>query len=348
MSTSSAPRTLIWGAGAIGGTLGAYLARAGREVTLVDTVAAHVEAIAREGLRITGPIDTFTVRVPAFTPETLRGTWDEIILATKAHHTEAAVRALAPHLSANGYVVSAQNGLNELAIADVVGASRTVGAFVNFGADYLEPGVVHYGGRGAVVVGEIDGRVTPRATAIRDSWQAFDTRAIVTPNIWGYLWGKEAYGAMLFATALTNESIADALAMPAYRPAYIALAREMLAVAAARSVVPEAFDGFDPLAYSPSAPAGAAEASLDALVAHNRKSAKSHSGIWRDLAIRKRPTEVDAQLGIVVRLAAEAGVPVPLTTRLVALIHDIERGERPQALDTLDTLAAALTTTTPS
>jgi 2-dehydropantoate 2-reductase len=348
VSASSAPRTLIWGAGAIGGTLGAYLTRAGRDVTLVDTVAEHVEAIARDGLRITGPIDTFTVRMAAFTPETLRGTWDEIILATKAHHTEAAVRALVPHLSAEGYVVSAQNGLNELAIAAVVGASRTVGAFVNFGADYLEPGVVHYGGRGAVVVGEIDGRITPRATAVRDSWLAFDARAIVTPNIWGYLWGKEAYGAMLFATALTNESIADALAMPTYRPVYIALARELLAVAAARSVVPEAFDGFDPLAYSPSVPAGAAEASLDALVSHNRKSAKSHSGIWRDLAIRKRPTEVDAQLGIVVALAAEAGVPVPLTARLVALIHDIERGERPQALETLDTLAAALTGTTPS
>jgi 2-dehydropantoate 2-reductase len=348
VSASSAPRTLIWGAGAIGGTLGAYLTRAGRDVTLVDTVAEHVEAIAQEGLRITGPIDTFTVRVPAFTPASLSGTWDEIILATKAHHTEAAVRTLVPHLSAEGYVVSAQNGLNELAIASVVGTSRTVGAFVNFGADYLEPGVVHYGGRGAVVVGEIDGRVTPRATAIRDSWQVFDARAIVTPNIWGYLWGKEAYGAMLFATALTNESIADALAMPTYRAVYIALAREMLAVAAARSVVPEAFDGFDPLAYSPSVPAGAAEASLDALVSHNRKSAKSHSGIWRDLAIRKRPTEVDAQLGIVVALAAEAGVPVPLTARLVALIHDIERGERPQALEALDTMAAALTGTTPS
>jgi 2-dehydropantoate 2-reductase len=120
VSASPAPRTLIWGAGAIGGTLGAYLARAGRDVTLVDTVAEHVEAIARQGLRITGPINTFTVRLPGFTPATVRGIWDEIILATKAHHTEAAVRALAPHLSAEGYVVSAQNGLNELAIAGIL------------------------------------------------------------------------------------------------------------------------------------------------------------------------------------------------------------------------------------
>jgi 2-dehydropantoate 2-reductase len=338
-------RSLIWGAGAIGGTLGAYLARAGRRVTMVDTVVEHVDAITRGGLRVTGPIDEFTVRVPAFTPQTLSGTWDEIILATKAHHTASAVRALLPHLTAGGYttggyVVSAQNGLNELAIAEVVGAARTVGAFVNFGADYLEPGVIHYGGHGAVVVGEIDGRITPRVTAIRDAWRQLDPRAIVTPNIWGYLWGKEAYGAMLFATALTNESIADALATPAYRHLYIALAREILAVAEARAVRPEAFDGFDPAAYLASAPAGAAERSLDALVAHNRRSAKSHSGIWRDLAVRKRPTEVDAQLGIVVTLGAEAGVPTPLTARLVALIHEIERGTRPQSLDTLDVLAA--------
>jgi len=145
---------------------------------------------------------------------------------------------------------------------------------------------------------------------------------------------------MLFATALTNESIADALAMPAYRRLYVALAREILAVAAARAVRPEAFDGFDPAAYLPTAPAGAAERSLDALVAHNRRSAKSHSGIWRDLAVRKRPTEVDAQLGIVVALGAEAGVPTPLTARLVALIHEIERGARPLSLDTLDELAS--------
>jgi 2-dehydropantoate 2-reductase len=244
-------RFLVWGAGAIGGTLGAYLARAEHDITFVDVVDDHVDEIARSGLRITGPIDAFTVRAPAVTPATLSGQWDTIILATKAHHTEAATRALLPHLTDTGCVISAQNGLNELAIARLAGPERTVGSFVNFGADYLEPGVIHYGGRGAVVVGEIDGRITPRVTAIRDAWREFDDRAIVTPNVWGYLWGKEAYGAMLFATALTNDSIADALAEPAYRDVYVGLAREMLAVASARGVTPEPFDGFDPASYLP-------------------------------------------------------------------------------------------------
>jgi 2-dehydropantoate 2-reductase len=178
--------------------------------------------------------------------------------------------------------------------------------------------------------------------AIRDAWKDFDDRATATPNIWGYLWGKEAYGAMLFATALTNESIADALAMLRYRDVYVALAREILAVAAARGIAPEAFDGFDPSAYLPSAAPGSAARSLDALVAHNRRSAKTHSGIWRDLAVRKRRTEVDAQLGIVATLGAECGVPTPLTSRLVELIHDLENGARMQSLDSLDALAATL------
>ncbi len=337
-------RFLVWGAGAIGGTLGAYLARGGHDVTLVDTVPEHVATINRSGLTISGPVAAFATSLPAFTPDTLCGAWDTIILATKAHHTEAAARALRPHLTPTGCVVSAQNGLNELAIAAVVGEAHTVGAFVNFGADYLEPGAILYGGRGTVMVGEAfgDGGISPRVTAIRDAWRDFDDRAAATPNIWGYLWAKEAYGAMLFATALTNDSIADGLARPEYRELYTALAREILAAALARGVHPEAFDGFDPAAYLPDAPAGAAERSLDQLVAHNRKSAKTHSGIWRDLAVRKRPTEVDAQLGIVAALGAVAGVPTPLTSAVVQLIHEIERGQRTQGLEALDALAGVM------
>jgi 2-dehydropantoate 2-reductase len=333
-------RCLIWGAGAIGGTLGAFLAHAGHDVTLVDAVDEHVAAINRAGLRITGPIAEFTAQMPAFTPANVAGEWDTIVLATKAHHTEVATNSLRRHLSAAGCVVSAQNGLNELTIASIVGGARTIGAFVNFGADYVAPGSIHYGGRGAVVVGEIDGRITPRVNAIRDMWRDFDDRSIVTSNIFGYLWSKEAYGAMLFATALTNESIADALAMPAYRDVYVALAREILAVAVARGITLETFDGFDASAYLPHAAQGAAQRSLDDLVAFNRRSAKTHSGIWRDLAVRKRRTEVDSQLGIVTTLGQEVGIATPLTSRLVELIHDIEDGVRSQSLAVLDLLAA--------
>jgi 2-dehydropantoate 2-reductase len=329
---------LVWGAGAIGGTLGAHLVRAGEDVTLVDRDRDHVAAMQAKGLTITGPLAAFTVPVKAVLANELQGRFGRVFLSVKAQDTAEAARALKPHLADDGYVVSAQNGLNELVIAGIVGDKRTIGCFVNFGADYIEPGVVHFAGRGAVVVGEIDGALTARVEALHRLLQAFEDRAVLTPNIWGYLWGKLAYGAMLFATALTDASIADCLASARHRPIFIALAREPLAVAAARNVVPEAFDGFDPTAFRPGGSEAAAIDSLDKLVAFNRRSAKTHSGIWRDLAVRKRRTEGEAQLGPIVTLGREHGVPTPLNRRVLELIQDIEEGRRSQDWALLDML----------
>jgi 2-dehydropantoate 2-reductase len=333
---------LIWGAGAIGGTIGAHLARAGHDITFVDRAQDHVATINAAGLRIEGPLAEFSVRIPAFTPDALAGEFEHVMLAVKAQDTEAATRALAPHLHADGYVVSAQNGLNELVIKRTVGDARTIGCFVNFGADYLEPGVIQYAGRGAVVVGEIDGSITTRLKDLHRALSDFDDRAIVTANIWGFLWGKLAYGAQLFATALTNDSIADALADPRYRDVYVEIAREVLRVAQARGITPEGFNGFDPRAFAPNGDRVKSERSLDEMVAFNRKSAKTHSGIWRDIAVRKRRTETDAQLGPIVTLGADAGMPTPLVTRLIELMHEVEDGRRPQSHETLDLLKSAL------
>jgi len=327
MGVSEAP-LLIWGAGAMGGTIGGVLAREGRRVRFVDQVREHVQAMNERGLRITGPVAEFQVAAEATHPEELQGIFSTVFLCVKAHHTGAALAQLRPHLSDTGAVVSIQNGLCELEIAEALGPERTVGAFVNFGADYLEPGVIHWGGRGAVVLGELDGRTCRRVETIHEALRLFEPDALLTANIFGYLWGKLAYAALLFATALTEASIADVLAERKYRAVLIALAREVVAVAEARGQALESFDGFEPEAFRSAAPAERAERSLDDLVTFNRRSAKTHSGIWRDLVVRKRATEVDAQLGPVVSFGRELGVETPLTERLIRQIHEIERGER--------------------
>lgn len=339
-------KVLVWGAGAIGGTLGAAFLRAGHEVAFVDNAAAHVDAINRTGLRIEGPIFQDVVQAPAFLPEALEGQHDLIFLCVKALHTEQAARALAPHLAADGVVVSAQNGLNEIVLSRILGADRVIGCFVNFGADYLEPGVVHYSGHGAAVIGELDGRETERIRALHRLMQDFDPKAKLTANIWGYLWGKMIYGALLFGTALTNDSIADVLADPAARGVLTRLGQEVGAVAAAQKVQTQGFDGFDPAAFAPDAPKALIDRSFADMVAHNRRSAKSHSGIWRDLAIRKRQTEVLAQLGPIVEAGRAAGVPVPLTARLIRLVQDIEAGQR--GLDSANLAVLASTTGEPA
>lgn len=331
---------VVWGAGAMGGTIGACVARAGRDVIFVDTVAPHVGAIRERGMHVTGPVTEFTIPAPAFTVAELPGRYPLILLCVKAHHTESAMAGLLPHLADDGTVVSVQNGLNETTIARLAGETRTFGCFVNFGADYIEPGVIHWGGRGTVVVGEIDGRETPRAHSIHEIFRAFDDRAILSGNVSGYLWSKLAYASQLFGTALSDDGIANALARPGHRAVYTELAREVARVALARGIRLEPFDGFDPAAFAPDASPELVTRSLDDMVAHNRRSAKTHSGIWRDLAVRKRRTEVDAQLGPVVAYAHELGLPTPLNERLIAMIHEIEDGARAQAATNLDELAA--------
>jgi 2-dehydropantoate 2-reductase len=332
---------LIWGAGAIGGAIGAAWARAGVPVTLVDVVGEHVTACRTRGLAITGPVEQYRQVVPALTPAEVSGQWPIIVLAVKAQATEPALDQLAPHLASDGYVLSAQNGLNEIRIAKQVGPQRTMGCFVNFGADWHGPGEVLYGNRGAVVVGEIDGRVTPRVEDMHRLLKIFEPDAVLTDNIWGYLWGKLAYGAMLFGTALTDDSMSANFADPGRMPAWLTLGREVMAVAAARGVTPIGFGAFDPAAFLP----GGREADQRRVIAwlaeYTSHGAKTHSGIWRDLAVRKRRTEVDAQIGIIGALGREAGVATPALDALVALIHDIEDGRRPLARETLGILIAS-------
>ena len=217
-------RYVVVGGGAIGGTVAAGLVRDGHDVLVCDTDPEHVAAINRDGLTIEGPVEEYTVQVPAVAPDELPAELDHVLFAVKAHHTRDAMRTIAPRLAPNGYVVSLQNGMNEPEIVAAVGENRVVGAFVNFGADVVGPGRILRGNRATFRIGELDGadseRVRRLAADIAD--------AEVTTNVSGYLWAKEAYGAMLFATAVSDLSIADALADPAYRPLYLALAREVL------------------------------------------------------------------------------------------------------------------------
>ncbi len=330
---------LIWGAGAIGGSVGAWLKRAGHDVTFVDVVPEHVAAIRTDGLRMTGPVEEFTVQVPAVVPDEVEGVWQRIFLAVKAHHTEAATRALTPHLAQNGFVLSLQNGLNELVIERIIGRDRTIGAFINFGADWIAPGEILFGGRGAVVLGELDGSITPRLEALHAVMRDFEPDAITTGDIWSYLWGKLGYGAMLFAQGLGQLGIADCLARPELLGLWRRLGEEAIAVAQAEGVQPRGFNGYDVEAFKPGASEDAARASVAAMVAFNATSAKTHSGIWRDLAVRKRRTEVDVQIAPIAEIGARHGIECRVTRKLVDMIHDVEEGRRQMVDDNLLELA---------
>jgi 2-dehydropantoate 2-reductase len=320
-------RYTVFGAGAIGGTVGAHMVRGGESVLFVDKDVDHVRAMQANGLTIRGFSETFTVPVEATTPDALPDTLETVLLSVKAPATEDAVLSFRDRLAPDGCVVSLQNGLNELVIARQVGEQRTIGAFVNFSADYLEPGLIHFAGRGTFVIGELDGSITPRLHELQRALGHWGNVQL-TDNIWGYLWGKQAYGAMLFATALTNDSMADAIDQ--HRQVTVALAREVLSVAAALGVTPLGFDGFEPQAIASNDPS-VVNASLDQLIAIRHTDEKTHSGVWRDMAVRKRRTEVDAHFLPIVERAEQFSpdIEVPLLRRMIAMIHEVEDGRRP-------------------
>jgi 2-dehydropantoate 2-reductase len=308
-------KLFVIGAGAIGGTLGARMFRDGHDVTLVDADEAHVAAIQRDGLRIEGPVEEFVVRVPAILPDELPDTVERAVVAVKSLHTASAAALLRDRLAPDGYVLTVQNGLTADVLVEAVGRDRVLASFVNIGADLMGPGVVLQGNVATFRVGELAGGVvTPR---VRELAEALPY-AEATGNVLGYLWGKEVYGAMMWAGAVSDLSIAETLERPEYRELMTAISEEVLAQA---PVAVEGFDGFEP---------DDLPGSFDRLAAFNRRSAKTHSGIYRDLVVRKRKTEVDE---------VHKDIQGPVFDRVVQMIHDIEEGRRTCEVANLDELA---------
>lgn len=328
-------RVVIWGAGAIGGVLGAWLARSGQDVLLVDRDREHVRAIQSDGLTITGTRGTFQVRVPAALPEEVEGPLELVLLAVKCHHTGQAIEQIETRLARGGAVVSMQNGLNEELIAARIGAGRTVGCFVHFSADWQAPGRVEHGGEHPIYVGELDGRDSDRVRSVAGLLGHFG-ETVVTANIWGYLWSKLCYASLLFATALVDAPIYEVVRRPGVGPALYALVQEAMSVPDRLGVRLEDLHGFVPGQYREDDWTGAVEA----VARFYEGQIKVKTGIWRDLAVRRRPTEVDCQVGVLVEKGAALGLEMPLNRRLVELIHDLEAGRRAMGWDTIEQLAA--------
>ena len=329
-------RVTIIGAGAIGGVTGAYMARAGEDVTLVDQVSDHIQAIQQHGLRLDG-LDEFTVKPPAITPDQLRGPLDLVIIAVKTQHTQAALDLVVPHLDANTSVMPLQNGLTALWIADRVGRERTIPTSITTHQFYMGPGHVRYLNAGHVNVGEFDGRITPRVNEIvRLLSHAYTAQA--TDNVWGWIWSKMISGSVIFTTALVDAPMGASLTRSErHKRMFIRMAGESMAVADALGVKVVNSPEWDANLMRPKTEAEwqLALAEIDRYAQH---AMDVYSGVWRDIAVRKRRTEGDTLLGPMIAEGEKVGVAMPLNRALKRILNDIEDGRRTQSWDTLDEL----------
>ena len=327
-----ASRYLMLGAGAIGGSVGAHMAGAGLAVEFADVDEDHVAAMRNDGLTLDAPGGRFNVPVEAHLPDQLTPGIDVVLLAVKAHSTTRALESILDVIGPGSVVVSLQNGLTEIDIEAIVGPERTIGGFINVSADYLEPGLIYFGGWGAFYIGELDGAITDRVTAIAAD-VGVPGKVHVTDNIWGYNWGKLGYASMIYATALADETQHDV--MDRYRELMVALASEVFEVAEHEGVELMPFDGIEPGALRRSGERDwpAVNRSYEGLLEFVRHHQKPRSGVWRDLAVRKRRTEVDEHLGVPVDIGRTHGLEMTLNEALVDLIHDLENGDRSMSWD---------------
>lgn len=332
------PVTVI-GAGAIGGMVGAYLDEAGYEVTLVDVVPEHVRAIRERGLRITGVRGDKVFHPPAVLTEELKAPLESTFLCVKGHFTESAMDQIEPLLAPDGYVLSLQNGLNETLIARRIGERRTVGAFVHFGADLVEHGVIQLGYEETIYVGELDGQSSARVEALAEALShVMPTH--VTGNIWGFLWGKLVFGATGFVVSCVDAPVAEVIDDPLGRSLCRAASAEAYLVARTQVEKVEPTGEFEPEKFAPGDGWEArADETLMELAESWRHSIKQHMGIWRDLKVKKRKTEVDAQVAQIVATGHERSVPTPVNAAVVNIVHEIEDGERGMGWDNLEEIA---------
>ncbi|AFJ88821.1 2-dehydropantoate 2-reductase [Burkholderia vietnamiensis] len=301
----------ILGAGALGCAIGAALTEGGNEVWLLNRSAAHVEAMRRDGLRVDDRNGSRHVKVRATTRAAEAGVVDLVIVLVKSFDTDAAMRGAVELIGPETLVLSLQNGLgHEDVLADIVGLERVLAGKTYVGGVMRNPGHIESGVVGkATHIGELDGRITPRANAIADTFNASGLDTTVSANIVGTMWDKllvnVATGALTGATGLTYGQLYDE---PLLKATALSAVAEAMAVARAAGV-PLSTD--DPERAWTLAGEGLSPGFKTSMLQSLEKGSI---------------TEIDFINGAVVRWGRRHGVPTPVNATLVACIKGIERG----------------------
>ncbi len=336
----TSPHIAVVGAGAIGCRIAAHLAQAGVTCTLFDGWPEHVQAIQHQGLRLEQGGEVHTFPLPAHDlADAGTERFDVILLAVRSDATAQVLPLVASKLAADGCVVSCQNGINEDAISEVVGADRTLGCSMVFGARLSAPGCVEVlAGPDTLKLGELDGRLSDRVEQLATLLSCCGT-VTVTDNLIGYRWMKLILNAtgnpLLLLSGLDGRSLH---ARRDARELIIGITREILTTAAEAGVTVEPLLGLESDVWL--AQDADSEARLHhALVQHGESLGERRLSMVADFAARGR-TEVDHLNGYAVRKAAAQGKLLPLNARVIEVVHALEEGHLPAGEAVLPRLLA--------
>ena len=311
-------RIVIAGAGAIGGYIGARLARAGADVVLFAR-GPHLRAMQERGLRVVSPDGDFEVKPQVFGDLAAIGRADVVFLGVKAHSLTALAPQLQPLFGPDTIVVSTQNGVpwwyfqnygGELeglrlervdpggVIAAAIEPRRVVGSLAYFSTDVVEPGVIHHTEGNRISFGEPDGTKSERARKIAEALIAAGFRCPVSPRfrheIWVKLLGNVAFNPI---SALTGGTLVALVRHPD-------VSRVIRDIMTETEAVAERLNIELPI-------------SIDQRMAGAEKVGEHKTSMLQDLEAG-RPMELEAVVGAVIELGDRLGVPMPATRTVYA------------------------------
>ena len=315
-------RIAVIGAGAVGSALGALLHRAGQNVVLVAR-PAHVAAIRRDGLQVDGVMGSFIASIEA--AETLNFKPDLALLTVKAQDVVTVVKANQTFL--NGVpVVTFQNGIHsDELVASILPREQILSAVVTMNAAYLLPGKVTIAIRGSLTIGrpfnQRDGKLEEVAHILN---QAIPTR--ITDNIQGAHWLKLIINLNNALPAITNYTMSQVYADACLRNIAVGIMREGQRIIGRANIrlesLPEISVGLTRLLYM--IPLGMA----GRIVAKKYRRLITEWPLWSSTLqsiLRRRPAEIDYLNGEIVELGKRYGEATPLNTKIVELVHRVER-----------------------
>jgi 2-dehydropantoate 2-reductase len=301
-------RIAIMGTGGVGGYYGGLLAHSGQDVTFIvrrKPDGAHLTAIREKGLQVKSVLGDFLVAPAHATDNPAEvGPVDLILFATKTYHTDEAAQAIKPMVGPDTVVLPLQNGVDAAdRIGAVVGIEHLLGGATWLSAAIEAPGVIgQYSQFRRIVLGELDGRKTPRAQQVFNTLNATGATAELSDNIRKVLWTKFAFIASVSALgSLTRVTFGEYRSVRETRAVLTEAITEVAAVARAKGV------------------------SLDADVVDNTLAFIDESApgikpsMQRDVEAG-RVSELESMLGIVVRLSEELSVPTPVMRVAYALL----------------------------
>ena len=329
-------RIAIYGAGSLGTILGAFISKAGVPIELINRNKAHVAALNEKGAQVVGTMN-FNQPVVAYTPNEMSGTYDILFLMTKQQHNAEVVQMLKGFLAPDGVLVTFQNGLPEVQLAEVLGEERVLGCTVAWGATMQSPGVCELTSEPDALsfsLGAISKQRSKHFAKVKELLEMMGT-VEVEENFLGTRWSKLLINAAFSGmSAVLGCTFGEAAGPKDSRRIVQALIKECIDVCQVGGIRIEPVQGKDIVKLLNYTNALKRAFSFFIIPIAIRKHAKLKASMLQDLE-KGKLTEVDAINGAVSEYGRMVNFPTPVNDKVVEIIHRIERGELKPCFDNL-------------